>query len=41
MQDDKAKYKEMFEYSYTIVIFIFVLIGMIIYYTYFLLHYIH
>jgi len=32
----KAKYKEMFEYSYTIVIFIFVLIGMIIYYTYFL-----
>ena len=32
----QAKYKEMFEYSYTIVIFIFVLIGMIIYYTYFL-----
>ena len=29
----KAKYVEMFEYSYTIVIFLFVLLGMIIYYT--------
>ena len=29
----KSQYKEMFEYSYTIVIFFFALIGMIIYYT--------
>ena len=32
----KSQYKEMFEYSYTIVIFFFALIGMIIYYTCFL-----
>ena len=31
-----SQYKEMFEYSYTIVIFFFALIGMIIYYTFFL-----
>ena len=32
----KTQYKEMFEYSYTIIIFFFVLIGMIIYYAMFL-----
>ena len=32
----KSQYKEMFEYSYTIIIFFFVLIGMIIYYAMFL-----
>ena len=32
----KSQYKEMFEYSYTIIIFFFALIGMIIYYTCFL-----
>ena len=32
----KSQYKEMFEYSYTIVIFFFALIGMIIYYACFL-----
>ena len=32
----KAKYVEMFEYSYTILIFLFVLLGMIIYYKFIL-----